>query len=1303
MNVVADPDTVRLLAVEDSEADFHLTARHLRSGFPAIQCERVDSRATLEAALAAGGWHVVLSDYSMPGLSFREVLALVREHAPDLPVILLSGNVGEEEAVELLKLGVSDFVVKDRPARLLPAIRNSLREAVERRAWQAAEAALRDSEERNRLALDAARLGAWRFDPSIGRVEIDVRCREHLRIDAPACSIAELTERVHPDDRARYADFLATLLDPAAASARSEIDVRHLHPDGSVRWFAITARTHFEGEGAARRARFVTGTCQDITERRAAEDALRERVELQARLESVARTVPGVIHSFRRRPDGHLSVPFASDALGHVFQLHRDELAADAGPLFARVHPDDRDALHAAIEESARGMTPWRGEFRIRRDDGTVRWLEGHSVPLREPDGGVLWHGFIQDVTERKTVEAARDEALHALAQAQAMARVGSWSCELPGATITVSPELARFYGVEGGVVDAAMSWTHIHPDDRPDVLSAWRRALKGAPYDVEHRIVVEGRVKWVHAKAEVVFAPDGRAVSALGITQDITEAREAQAALDTYRRHLEQEVAARTAEVREQASYLYALIDNVPFQVWFKDTDSRYLAVNRANAAACGLAIEEMVGHTDDELWPGQVARELRESDAAVRESRRPRTGEEHAEGAEGSVWVETYNAPVFDDQGAVIGTVGFARDITDRKLTEQAREAALAEARRLAQVRSDFLANMSHEIRTPLNAVLGLAQAGARDVATRDVHPAFNRILDAGRMLLGVVDDILDFSKIEAGKLELESAEFRVGDVIDRAIALFAPRAAAKGLDLRIEESAGLPDTLSGDALRLSQILVNLLSNAVKFTEHGTVSLLVEAEPGGLHVAVEDSGIGMSALQLDRLFQPFEQADGSTTRRFGGTGLGLAISKRLLDLMHGTIDVASRVGGGARFDLHIPFADGRAAEPVLPRRIALAGLPADETVRITDALQARGMTVTVPDDAAPTAVAPDLVVVDLAALERVAAVVEPAVRIAVVCPPGVAADPLESWRDRVVVLERPLRVRHVLEALDAGVSGVASAPDHARLAGLRVLAAEDNEVNRVVLQELLELEGAQLVQAANGRLAVERFVADGPGAYDVVLTDIQMPEMDGYETTRRLHAIAPGLPVIGLTAHAMSEERDRCLAAGMVEHVAKPIDLDRLVAVLRPYVPLRGGVFAAAPVVDVPSVPAPVEPVAGETQPALEATSAGPVDWPGLMIRFKGRREFVDKLASIVVKTHRDTPSRLRESSAQGDLDAIAFTAHSLKGMGGNLMATSLRHLATRTEDAARRGDSDTPALAIQLAGVLELTLSALTAGNP
>jgi PAS domain S-box-containing protein len=142
--------------------------------------------------------------------------------------------------------------------------------------------------------------------------------------------------------------------------------------------------------------------------------------------------------------------------------------------------------------------------------------------------------------------------------------------------------------------------------------------------------------VKWVHAKAEVVFAPDGRAVSALGITQDITEAREAQAALDTYRRHLEQEVAARTAEVREQASYLYALIDNVPFQVWFKDTDSRYLAVNRANAAACGLAIEEMVGHTDDELWPGQVAARLRESDAAVRESRRPRTGEEHAEGAE-------------------------------------------------------------------------------------------------------------------------------------------------------------------------------------------------------------------------------------------------------------------------------------------------------------------------------------------------------------------------------------------------------------------------------------------------------------------------------------------------------------------------------------------------------------------------------------------------------------------------------------------------------------------------------------------
>jgi CheY-like chemotaxis protein/nitrogen-specific signal transduction histidine kinase len=547
--------------------------------------------------------------------------------------------------------------------------------------------------------------------------------------------------------------------------------------------------------------------------------------------------------------------------------------------------------------------------------------------------------------------------------------------------------------------------------------------------------------------------------------------------------------------------------------------------------------------------------------------------------------VWVETYNAPVFDDRGAVIGTVGFARDITDRKLTEQAREAALAEARRLAQVRSDFLANMSHEIRTPLNAVLGLAQAGARDVATRDAHPAFNRILDAGRMLLGVVDDILDFSKIEAGKLELESAEFRVGDVIDRAIALFAPRAAAKGLDLRIEESAGLPDTLSGDALRLSQILVNLLSNAVKFTEHGTVSLLVEAEPGGLHVAVEDSGIGMSARQLDRLFQPFEQADGSTTRRFGGTGLGLAISKRLLDLMHGTIDVASRVGGGARFDLHIPFADGRAAEPVRRGTSRSRGCPPTRPTRIADALQARGMTVTVPDEAAPTAVAPDLVVVDLAALERVAAVVEPAVRIAVVCPTG--------WRRRPArILAGPGRRARTSVAGAARARGARRGcvgrcqrpgPRAPRRTACPRRRGQRGQPGRAAGTP--RPGGAQLVQAANGRLAVERFVADGPGAYDVVLTDIQMPEMDGYETTRRLHAIAPGLPVIGLTAHAMSEERDRCLAAGMVEHVAKPIDLDRLVAVLRPYVPLRAGGFAAAPVAAVPSVPAPVEPVAGET----------------------------------------------------------------------------------------------------------------------
>jgi len=390
--------------------------------------------------------------------------------------------------------------------------------------------------------------------------------------------------------------------------------------------------------------------------------------------------------------------------------------------------------------------------------------------------------------------------------------------------------------------------------------------------------------------------------------------------------------------------------------------------------------------------------------------------------------------------------------RDHLEEMVAERTADllAAQQNAERLARVRSEFLANMSHEIRTPLNAVLGLAQVGLRTSTGASCHENFARIVQAGELLLGIVNDILDFAKIEAGKLTLEAAPLNLDSLIGRAANLSAERARSKGIDFAISKTADLPVACLGDELRLLQVLVNLLSNAIKFTPQGAVTLAVYRQEATLNFRVSDSGIGMTAEQLSHLFQPFEQAENSTSRRFGGTGLGLVICKHLLDLMGGTISAHSTPGKGSEFTVSLPLRETTQPEPTF----------------------------------------------------------------------------------------------------------VATALSDLRLRGLRILAAEDNEINRIVLEEMLLDEGVDLCCVENGAQAVEQVANSGSSgrtAWDLVLMDIMMPIMDGHEATVRIHQIDPALPVIGLTAHALDEERDKCLASGMLAHVAKPIDFNLLVETIQ------------------------------------------------------------------------------------------------------------------------------------------------------
>ena len=419
----------------------------------------------------------------------------------------------------------------------------------------------------------------------------------------------------------------------------------------------------------------------------------------------------------------------------------------------------------------------------------------------------------------------------------------------------------------------------------------------------------------------------------------------------------LEERVQARTAQLRQQARYLRTLIDMLPMWAWFKDTKSRYLVTNHAHAQARGHSAEEMVGKSDFELLPPELAHTSQADDAQVMADRERKTAEEPISDGTGIVWMETYKAPVLDDDGTLLGTVGVARNVSERKATEAAREAALSEARRLARLRSDFLAQMSHELRTPMNAILGFAQLlqGDRQLNEQQAR-GVAMIRQSGQHLLALINDILDLTRIDAGKLELHPAEVELSAFLLVVADIIRVKADEKKLQFSVQTAADLPGSVRIDEMRLRQILLNLLSNAVKFTDTGHVTLRVrtvsppQQDSQGatvrLRFEVEDSGIGMNGAQLARIFQPFEQV-ADLQRRSDGAGLGLAISRQLVRLMGGDIQVSSDAGKGSRFWFELDLA-GResqaAAAFALGRVVGYEG-PRRKILVVDDAPQLRAL----------------------------------------------------------------------------------------------------------------------------------------------------------------------------------------------------------------------------------------------------------------------------------------------------------------------------------------------------------------------
>ncbi|TVM19279.1 hypothetical protein DPQ33_02655 [Oceanidesulfovibrio indonesiensis] len=984
----------------------------------------------------------------------------------------------------------------------------------------------------------------------------------------PGFALRRLDGAPLPEDQAPVGLALRT-----GTSCRNE-ELIVERPDGSQAFISANVNPLHDADGKIRGAIAVF---LEITERKQAE----KKVGILARF---PQENPNPVMRFA----GNGSLLYANEPSGSLLD-HWGARVGRPGPPW--LHEQVKLALH-------------QGEVLMTEIEIGNATYALSLAPVMD-EGYVNIYGM--DITERKkAVEELRISRAD-LNLAQKVAHVGSWRLDVRQNRLEWSEETYRMFGMSPGTPLSYESFLErVHPEDRALVEKRWEEALRGEPYEVEHRIVADGEVKWVRELATLEFDAHGDLVGGFGTVQDITSLK---------RHELQLERLAYEQSGLAEAARQLSMADSMQEITAVVCRAARRLA--DADGATFVLMEEDMCHYVDEDavspLWKGKRFARSACISGWVMENKEP--------AVIGNVYVdpripiEPYKvtfvqslvvAPVRPEAPlAAIGvywaergeprpeTVQLIQSIADLasvamqnvNLYERLRRSnrMYKEQKELAEAannaKSEFLANMSHEIRTPLTGMLGMTDLLLDNLkGEKNIEYAQHMKL-AGEALRAIIDDILDLSKIEAGKMELELVAVRLSESIGQCLALYEPMAREKDLGWRVEYPKSLPDYVLVDESKLHQVLRNLVSNAIKFTDSGEVAVLAEYlnrngnGNGMLQISVQDTGIGIPQDRTHELYQEFTQLDSSYHKAHGGTGLGLAISKRLVELMGGDIELESEPGSGTMF------------------------------------------TITVP---APKTDAP-------------------------------AHPPLDFFE----------------------ASGCRS---------LRLLVAEDNPVNQYLVRELLDRAGCDFTLAENGAIVLERLEEDEAG-YDLVLMDINMPGLDGVQTTRRIRESGKAyatIPIIALTAYAMPEERQRFMDAGMDGYLAKPFTVQQLLAVISemptgriagrprpdeaPGTACRGG---ASPTVEQASVSAP------------EKGEDGVLDEAHLRQVFRENAEDLHELVAMLEAEHPEQLKSMRRLLQEGRHQETADMAHSIASGFG---AVGLRHAAgesLRLERLLRAGD--------------------------
>jgi two-component system, sensor histidine kinase and response regulator len=1105
-------------------------------------------------------------------------------------------------------------------------------------------------------------------------------------------------EAIHPDDLERTVE---TWKENRFHGRPHQVEHRIRGADGVYRWFTTRAAAVWDGDGNVV-AWF--GTCTEIENLKQLEADLRHAKDLLVLGVSGSKVS---IFDFDM-PDGKLDTARITlinfwESLGYDPATAPSDFRSCAELV---IHPDDLKSARAEVHSYlSGGSQDFEIEFRVRHYDGSVLWHLTRGVAFRDSEGTpIRFIGSGVDITDKKRVE----ERLRASEQLwRSLAEM------LPQFVFTTTPDgtadyfSSRTSQFTGRTQAELIGWAWaaaIHPDDIQDTSKTWLdNVASRRQHEVNHRIRgADGEYRWFMTRAAVLLDDDGNVVRWFGTCTDVENLKQLE------------------ADLRQAKERLELAIRSANLCIWEYDMPDGKLENSRETLTN----VWESFGYDASNAPPTVAAvihpedlQRVNEHIMACLSGKTPAFEAEHrVRHNDGSYhWILGRGVALRDSAGRPTRFVGTSVDINDIKRIEadllRAREAAESANR----AKDEFLANVSHEIRTPMNAILGMTELALDSARTEHQRQLLSTVRTAARNLLNIINDLLDFSKIAAGKLALDEADFSLRSALTDTVRALAPRAHRKGLELISQVRPDVPDFLFGDAGRLRQVLMNLVGNALKFTAQGEVVVSVELLSKSddallLSFRVRDTGIGIAREKQVAIFRAFEQEDASTTRKYGGTGLGLTISSQLVALMGGEISVQSEPGQGSAFgftarftlssgvvlgaaavshkvleDLHVlVVGDSDTNRQVLTERLTEWRM---RPVAVDDAASALGALVRGEAQGVPFALVlldariPDLDGIALAA--EIQARFGSAQRLILLSSND---DPVLLARSREAGIKayllKPVRHSELLETIWAVMNTPAdSMPDRDagtapaaatvfRRVALRILVAEDNDLNVALLRELLTPSGHSTEFASDGRTALALNAAE---VFDLLLLDLHMPEMDGFEVVQaiRHEELTTGrhLPIIALTARSSKRDRERCLAAGMDDFLSKPIEADALWAAIDRMV---------------------------LAFPPTRARQSRLIDQHALSRACGGRQAILIKLCEVFQSSLPDHMLRVRVTLSERDLQKLSKAAHMLYGTLA-AFSTIAGALALTLEDLAKRGDVESCA---ELVDRLEVMCSELIA---